>query len=136
MRNVLVVLVLALAACGDPAGPGESVTGRWTASQVDILHNVSYDVTDNGGSLSGTWTAYMDCYTNPAGRCQQNGTISSGSRNGDDFTITMEPVSPCGHGNYELAVTRSGGSASGTIYYLDCRGNRTPFTLPVTLSKQ
>lgn len=135
MRLLAAVALIGLVACGDPTAPSESLSGRWTAPQVGVFLDVTFDVAEQSPSvITGLWSGRTaGCFSDPA-PCRKSGSLV-GSRSGDAITIRIDPAPmPCGYG-YELKLTRSGNGASGMARSIDCNGTLNGYEGAVTLSR-
>lgn len=151
MRIPLALAVL-IAGCG--GGPTEpelipppekplydvSVAGKWTAKQVNVFFDVTFDLTEHRpDSITGKWAGFTQCadYLGTGRvRCTPRaGLVTAGKRNGDVVTLTMDPGGmPCGYGHF-IEVTRSGNTAPGTAKTM-CGGVVNHYAMPVTLKRE
>lgn len=152
MRILLAVAVL-IAGCGDPTEPelippperpltDVSVAGKWLAYQVEVFYNVTFDLTEHSpDSITGKWAGFTPCADFIGGaspNCNpRSGFVTSGKRNGEAITFTMDGGNlGCGYGQ-AISVTRSGDTATGTTRAVWCDGGSHPtYSMPVTLKKQ
>lgn len=127
MRILLAVAVL-IAGCGDPTGPDEHMmTGTWTSPQIDVLFGVTFDLKADGGTWRGTVAGH---------KAESGGIVTANSQTGDDVSLTMGPITPCGYGGYVLNMTLAGDRATGTATLADCNGKPVGYSVPVAVHRQ
>lgn len=125
---VIVVLLLALAACTSGTGPvAFNYAGQWSGTIQDSLAGngiVSATLTQSGSDIGGTWQA---TFTGGG-----NGGTAVGAINGSQVILELYPsnVAAC---PYRVVATRSGSMLSGNYAAFNCTGT---ITGTLTISKQ
>jgi hypothetical protein len=119
---VVIVLVLAAAACGDSSPsspstpPNAQVSGHWTGSATDTSSgktgSITFDLTQSGTSVAGTWSATSD--TN------SNGGTLTGSINQSSFASMWTSATPGNCPFQATATIESPTQMSGNYTAINC----------------